>query len=190
MKHVKILGLLAVTAMAMMAFAASASATTVTGPEGNETPTIHAVHEGTHVTLDNPIATIECSSTAAGKVEAHGGTYAEGEIKPADLTFTGCTKSWHVTTVSGGTLRIDSLGGNKGTLFSSGAKVEATRFGLTCVYATSGNPGVHIGTVTGGNPATLHIEGKIPFLEGSPLCGSGATSWTGDYVTTGTIDID
>lgn len=187
MKHLKILGLVAVAAMAMMAFAASASATTVTGPGGETTPAIHAVHEGTHVTLDNPIATIECVSTVAGKVEAHGGTYAEGEI--TFLSFIGCTKQWHVTVITSGGFRIEALGGNKGKLFSSGATVETTRFGIICFYATEGNPGTHIGTVTGGNPATLHIEGSIRFHGGSPLCGEKPVPWTGDYVTTGTIDI-
>ena len=179
MKYVKILGLLAVAAAAMMAFAGTASATTVTSSAGT-TPTIESGAEG-HAVLDNPIAKIECASSVSGKVESHGsGVTAKGNI--ASLTFGSpvgtCTNDWHVTVVSAGSLEIHSLGNGNGTLTSSGATVEATRFGVNCRYATNNT---HIGTVTAGEHATLHIQASIPFHSGSFLCGSGATSWTGSY---------
>ena len=187
MKYVKILGLLAVAAAAMMAFAASASATSITTTTGGAaaTPTIHAVNEG-HVTLQNPIANISCSSTVEGKVESHGsGVTAGGNI--STLNFTSCTNSWHVTAITNGSLEVHWTSGHNGTLTSKGAKVDTTRFGVTCVYEIGA--GTHIGTVTGGNPASLHIEASIPINdpESSDLCGTGNAKWEGNYVTTSAL---
>ncbi len=190
MKHLKLLGLLAVAAAALMAFAASASATTVTTTTGGSaaTPVIHAVNENGHVKLANAIATIECSSTAEGKVEEHGDrivnevtrTDAFGKIET--LTFTGCTNSWHVTTEKPGTLSVDWTSGHNGTLSSSGALVKTTRFLVPCNYETNNTK---VGTVTGGNPATLDIEASIPIAAGSSeLCGKGNAKWEGNYIST------
>ena len=180
MKYIKILGLLAIAASAFMAFAASASATTITSPTGTlYTGTIHAVSAG-HAVLHNPIAKIECNGTVHGASLTHGaGVTAKGSVSVA---FTNCTNSWHVTVVSGGTLEVhnDTPGGGTydGNLTSTGATVEATRFGISCRYSTSATP---VGTVTGGSTATIHINASIPFHSGSGLCGSGATLWTGGY---------
>jgi hypothetical protein len=204
MKYVKILGLLAVAAAAMMAFAASASATYVTTTTGGSaaTPAIHAVNEGGHVTLKNPIANISCSSTSQGSVESDGHEIEETEDKtkhtvltsaPAsgkisELTFTGCTNSWHVTTLAPGSLSVTHTEGHDGSLTSSGARVSTTRFGVTCVYETNNTP---IGTVTGGNPATLDISASIPLdaEASSGLCGSGNAAWEGSYVSTSALYI-
>jgi hypothetical protein len=181
MKYVKVLGLLAAAVAALMAFAGTASATQITSPTGTlYTGTVHAVSEG-HVVLHNPIAKIECESTVDIGSLTHGvGVTAKGTI--SSLSFTGCTNSWHVTVVTGGELEIhpDTPGGGQydGTLTSSGATVESTRFGVNCRYSTSNT---EIGTLTGGAHATLSISAAIPFHNGSPLCGSGATSWTGSY---------
>ena len=175
MKYVKILGLLAVAAAALMAFAGVASATTVTSSSGT-TPKIVSAANG-HVVLDNPIAKIECGSNVEGTVQTHGaGVTAGGAITA--LSFTGCTNSWHVTVVSAGSLEIHATSGGNGTLTSSGATVESTRFGITCRYATSKTD---IGTVTAGEHAKLDISAAIPFHSGSGLCGEGATTWTGSY---------
>lgn len=195
MKLTKVLTSLAVVAAGLMAFAAGASATTITAPAGTAyTGTIKASAEG-HAVLDNPIAKIECASTVEGKVEKHGsGINAAGKI--SSLTFGSpvgtCTNSWHVTVVSPGEITIQVISPGVGTVFVHGSTVEATRFGITCRYATSGT---HIGTLTGsifGGSPTFHILGEIPFHSGSGLCGSGATTWTGSYVITSpsTLTID
>jgi hypothetical protein len=191
MKCVKILGLLAVAAAALMAFAGTASATYVTTSTGGETaePAIHAVNEGGHVKLANPIANIECSSTVEGKVESHkvedATVPASGKISTLD--FTGCTNSWHVTTTKPGTLSVLWENKHNGQLSSNGALVNTTRFGINCNYETKNTA---IGTVTGGNPATLAISASIPLAEGSsPLCGSGNAAWSGSYVTTDSLYI-
>ena len=181
MKYVKILGLLAVAAAALMAFAGTASATKVTSPTGTvATPTLKSEAEG-HAVLHNPIAKIECGSSVEGKVESHGGNGVPAAGKISSLSFTNCTNDWHVTVVSPGSLSVNWTSGYNGDVFSSGATVEATRFGVSCRYATSNTT---IGTATGGSPATLDISASIPFHSGSFLCGSGATVWTGAYKVT------
>jgi len=195
MRHLKILGLLAVVAAVFMVFTASASATTVTGPAGETNPIIHLVSEesavaGTkHVVLHNPIATIECESTAEGQFTTVGGTGATTRGALTSLTFSPCTNQWVVDVNKPGFLEIHGEAGNKGTVTSLGTKITATRFGLECVYETGANA---IGTITGGNPATLKLNGSIPINTtlSSFLCGSTPASWTGAYKTTGTIDID
>lgn len=187
MKYVRVLGLLALAATALMAFAATASAeltrpTNVTLLKG---AAIHAVNESTHVTLDPPsLPAIECNSTVQGSVAVDAGT--SGSI--STLSFTGCTSSWHVTTVSGGELEIEATGGYNGVVYSKGATVEATRFGVTCRYATANT--TEVGIFTGGDPGTMHITADIPFHSGSGLCGTDPTAWEGDYVTTGELYVD
>ncbi|HEU4462904.1 MAG TPA: hypothetical protein VFR75_09960 [Solirubrobacterales bacterium] len=170
--------------LATLASAASASATVVTTTTGGAaaTPTFHAVNSGGHITLANPIVNISCSSTAEGKIESHGeSTTATGKL--SNLTFTGCTNSWHVTVVTAGSIEIHWTTGHDGVLTSSGAKVDNTRLGITCVYGTSNTK---IGTIKGGNPAVLQIEASIPILteESSSLCGSGNAKWEGQYAFT------
>lgn len=189
MKYVKILSLLAVAAAALMAFAGSASATTVTSPEGTTYfGEIHAKSEG-HAVLHNPIAKIECESTVNGHISVNGAKDEKGNTLNASgsittLTFSPCTNDWHVTTVSGGTLSIKSNGDMTGDLFSSGATVEATRFGVNCRYATNNTTVGTVTSKTASSNATLHIQASIPFHSGSFLCGSGATVWTGSYIAT------
>jgi hypothetical protein len=198
MKHLKLFGLLVVAATAMMAFAANASANTVTDASGNGTPNIHSVSEedavdavpGTnHVLLHTDIVDIKCESTVEGDVTTHGsGVTTSGAIDV--LTFEPCTDNWVVHVVSKGTLEIhttSTTGHGTGTLTSSGATVVATRFGVSCGYRTENT---HIGTVTGGSPATLHIEASIPRHSGSFLCGGSNANWTGSYVTTETLKMD
>lgn len=190
MKYVKMLGLLVVAAVALMAFAGSALATTVTGPGGDTTPTIHAVNEGTHVSLHNSIANIECKSTAHGEVEHYVSGTPTGKITA--LSFTECTGGWVVHVDAPGSLEVHHIvGTTNGTLTSSGATVTATRFGVSCRYATNNTD---IGTVTGhkgpNGEATLDIEANIPFHGGSFLCGGATAAWTGSYTTTETLDVE
>lgn len=167
--------LLAVVAAASMVFAGTVSADSVTSPTGTTyTSSVKGSAEG-HVVLDNPIAKIECASTAQGAVENHGaGKAVSGNI--SSLTFTGCTDEWHVTVVAAGSLSAENNGGYNGIVFSSGATVEATRFGISCRYATNSTS---VATVTGGSSATADLAASIPFHSGSIFCGSGATSLTG-----------
>jgi hypothetical protein len=184
MKYLKVLALLAMAAAAIMAFAASASPTTITTTTGGAaaTPTGHGVNENGHAKLANSIATIECTATVAGKAESHGaGVAAKGNI--STLSWPTCTNSWHVTTEKAGSFEVSYTSGHNGTLASSGALVKTTRFFVPCNYETSNTK---IGTVTGGNPSTLHIEASIPIASGSSeLCGSSNAKLEGSVVSTG-----
>jgi len=182
MKQLKTLGLLVGACAALLALAAGASATSITSPTGTvATPTIKAEKEGTHITLANPIATINCSSTIEGKVEGHGSeSPATGKVSA--LSFAGCTNSWTVTTVATGELAVEWTSGYNGTVWSTGLTVHATRLGVTCNYATSATK---LGTITGGTPATIHLEALIPVHSGSSgLCGTGTAKLEGSYKLT------
>lgn len=163
-------------------------APTLTSPTGTSvTPTIKAESEG-HVTLDHPIANIQCQWAFEGTVASH--ATAEGAKVPlSSLSTTGCTESWHGTTVTAGELVIDWSSGYNGTVSWTGGTVEMTRLGTTCRYKTQNT---HLGTLTGGTPATIDIEGKLPFHSGSPLCGEEAYPLTGSFKVTspGSLYVD
>jgi hypothetical protein len=156
------------------------SGTTITSPTGTiATPSIKAEGEG-HVVLHNDIADIECASTLEGKVESHGGG-AAASGKLSEVSFTSCTNNWVVDLVSKGEVAVDWSSGYNGTVRSSGMTITATRFGVSCNYQTENT---HIGTITGGTPATLHLAGSLPRHGGSFLCGGAIASWTGTYKVT------
>ena len=177
--RLKTLGLLVLSMTALMAFAASAYATTVTSPTGTVATgeEEESTSEG-HVAFHNPIAKIECNARLTGRIEGHGsGVTATGPV--TSFTFTNCTNSWHVTVVSNGSLIAHYKSGYNATITSNGATVEATRFGVSCRYITSNTS---LGTATGGNPTTMHIEAAIPFHSGSGLCGAGSIAYTGSFI--------
>jgi hypothetical protein len=191
MRYVKILGLLAVCAAALMAFAATASAAKVTSPAGTKYFGVITAESEGHATLhpSGEMPDVTCNSTVKGEVavndQENGNptTKASGPI--TELNWFNCTNSYHATTNAPGSLSIESLGGGTGTLYSTGTTVTVTRFGIECRYLTSTTD---IGVVTdsnhtGGN-ATLDIKAKIPFHNGSFLCGEGLSEWTGSYKVT------
>lgn len=186
MKNLQILGLTAVITAALMALAGSASATTVTTTTGGaaSTPTVHIVNEGGHIKLSNSIATLECNTTSEGSVSGHGSGVTV-KITLSVLLLSTCTNSWHFTTEKAGTLEIHWTFGHGATVTWNGAVIKATRFLVPCNYETKNT---QLGTLTGGNPATLKVEASIPIAAGSSeLCGSGNAKWEGSLVTTSAL---
>jgi len=111
-------------------------------------------------------------------VESHG-SEAAAIAKLTSFALTGCTNSWHVTTVTPGELAIEWTSGYNGTVASTGLTISATRLGVTCNYVSNGTP---IGTVTGGSPATIDLQAALPLHTGSSgLCGTGTAKWEGSY---------
>jgi hypothetical protein len=163
-----------------LVLAGSAVATTITSPTGRvATPAIKAESEG-HIVLHNELAKIECASTIEGKVEKHGaGVTASGNISA--LSFTGCTNDWVVHVNFKGSLEVHWTSGYNGTVTSTGMKITATRYGVSCIYETSATD---IGTITGGTPATLHLVANIPRVGGSFACGGSTAQLTGSYKVT------
>ncbi len=186
MKHFRTLVSFAIVAAAMMAFAATASATTVTTTTGGAaaTPTIHTVNEGGHVKIANAIANIECGLTTEGKVESHGkGVDATGNF--STVAFSGCTNSWHVTTHKVGRFIKTWVSGYTVITKWTETTFTTTRFLVPCNYEANNTT---IGTDTGGNPATIHIEASLPIAAGSSeLCGAGNAKMEGNLVTTSAL---
>jgi hypothetical protein len=162
--------------------------TSITAPTGTvATPTIKAESEG-HLGIDHPLATFQCQAAFEGTVTAHKYEKA-ATVSLSSLSTTGCTDSWHATTVTPGKLEIAWTSGYNGTVKWTGGTLELTRLGTICRYKAENTD---IGTITGGTPATIDIEGKLPFHSGSPLCGTEAYPLTGSYKVTspGSLYID
>lgn len=186
MKHVKILGLAAVAAMALMAFvASSASATVLTSPAGTKLPAgtvIEATLNGSAVLEETTGPTLDTctASTVSGKTSAESGTPLTGNIETLDWgTELSCTAPTH--TLVNGSLSVEATSGGNGTLSGSGSKVTVGIFGLSCIYGTG--TGTALGTVTGGNPATVTINAVINLIEGGIGCPK-TTRWTATYTVT------
>jgi hypothetical protein len=182
MKHVKMLGLLAVAAAALMAFAGTASATTLTSPAGTAyTSTIKAT--STHSSLHGSFISVTCTHSAVeGKVETHGaGVTAGGKI--SSLSFGGC--NYAVTVKKTGSLEVHyaNSGGGTGTVTSTGAEIAIHTSIGECIFTTSATDiGYLVGSTT--KHATLEIgSAAIPRTGGSFFCGSSG-EWTGDYTVT------
>src|SRR5215212_2044298 len=187
MKHLKMLGLVAIAAMALTAFAGgSASATTLSlaGTAQNNAVTIEAsLAAGTSAILKDKNGTTNdtCnSSTVKGTTESpFTGPTVTGPIAKTDLTFTGCTHTTHV--LSGGKRTIAWASGTNGSVSSSSAEVtvKSTIFGVSAICKTAA--GATLGTLTGVSTghATMHINATT--LDCGPL---GTSSWTGTYTVT------
>jgi hypothetical protein len=193
MKYVKMLGLAAVAAAALMAFVGSstASATVLcaTTPVGEVCPTGWAASEIHATTTEKPkltstFKTVECDeSTVSGSITTEGGNSSTAS-GAASLSFTGhcnCT----VVVASGGTLEVHAIAGtNNGTVTSNNATVTiqcSTIFGAVhCNYVTNNKD---IGTLVGGETATMNITIKIEEESTSGLCDPEAT-WHGNYSVT------
>jgi hypothetical protein len=154
--------------------------TFLTAPTGTiATPTLKAESEG-HISLDHPIAKLQCNWSFEGTVKSHG---EENNVKVplSGLSTTGCTEDWHATTVTSGELEIDWSSGYSGTVVWTGGTVDMTRLGTIFRYKAEN---MHLGTLIGGSPAKLNISGKMAFHSGSPLCGEEAYSLTGSLKVT------
>ncbi len=179
MKYIKILGLMAVAAAAFMAMAGSASATIIESTSGQLGAKSIIESTGTNAVLKAGFATVECAhSEVDGEVTNAGGVGKAVEGKVNNLKFSSCNMT--VTTLKSGTLAIHHTSGKNGTLTSTGAEVKVDNHSTSCVYGTNGTD---IGTVTGGEPATLNASASLTKISGGFLCASTAT-WTASYTVT------
>lgn len=188
MKHVKMLGLLAVAAAALMALAGTASATTLTSSGATYTSTIEAESEG-KTTLHGTFTSVTCEvSNVKGSVETHGaGVTAGGKV--SSLTFEKC--NFPVSVKNAGSLQVHATESGNGTLTSSGAEITIETSIANCIFTTKAE-GTDVGTLTGGTGATLDINSaSIPRTGHSIFCGSSGT-WTGSYkvTTPDFLDVD
>ena len=208
MKYVKMLSLAAVAAMALMAFlgASSASATVLCSEAGRTTncseenkekgivskdyaasTTISAsLDSGTSAILKTTGGLVEntcTTSTVEGPTANTGGATATvtGTVAQNKLTFSNCSNTTDVT--AGGELEIHWISGtDNGTLTAKNFEVTQVLSGITCTYGAG--TGTDLGTVTGGNPATLDVNAVVNKTAGSFACPSTAV-WVANYTVTG-----
>lgn len=203
MKYVKMMSLVAMAAMVLMAFvgASNASATVFcrtepttggTGTTGTTCPEGWAYPAGTRnhevnvgaVSLKTEFNTIECKkSTIEGEIENEGSATETVKGPVRTLTFEEC--NCETIVLKPGTQEFHWIPDTfNATLTSSGNEVTAkcnTIFGTVhCIYLTQNTD---LGEITGGAPATAHIEASIPRLSTSSVC-AGEALWKGTYEVT------
>jgi hypothetical protein len=203
MKYVKMLVLAVAAAAALAAFigGSMASATVLCSEPGTGSPTgttcpankayvtgteIHAILDpGTKSVTTTSFLNIECtSSTLAGKTGGEGSATETVSITLETVTFGGC--NCPVTILEKGTLEIHWIeGSHNGTVTSTGLEETvncSTIFGTVhCIVRTGATD---LGTLTGGNPATLDItSADIPRTSTNALCDE-TYNWDAKYEIT------
>jgi hypothetical protein len=185
MKYMKMLGLVAVAAMALMAFGAgSASATTLFKNATEHYPagtTIEASQVGSGSLKDTSGNTIvTCTGgDISGKTDITSGESISGAL--ATLKFTNCTSEVH--TMKTGSLSITHISGTtNGTVTSIGSEVKITVFGTECLYGTGA--GTHLGTLTGGAPATLKVNTIVTEQEPKKFLCPDDARWEATFAVT------
>jgi hypothetical protein len=176
-----------VAAIAAMALASSASATILTSPEGTTyTGELQAEAIGALVVHNNSFSSYTCgTSTASGKVEAHGASTTVSGLL-ASWTLGNCNKEVKVLKL--GKIEIhtekESSNGN-GIVTASGTEVTIFDGSTDCIYTTNNTYlGVLTGSnTTGGNAKLLISSAAVPRTGGSVFCGTSGTL-TGEYKIT------
>ena len=195
MKNTKLSLLMAVMAAVMSWASATASATTLTGAGGTTLgtgTTISAESEGT-ITYHPVIGDIECKkSSFSGKTTNAGGEGVNVSISLESLSWTECNST--ETVLTKGTMSVEGLGSNNGTLSSTATELTIEFAGFHCIFKTTETDlGTLTGSTTTGGNATLDIAATIPRTGGrsGAFCGSTA-QWTGSYKFTApsTLNID
>jgi hypothetical protein len=183
MRHLKMLGLAMVAAAALMAFlgGGSASATVLcktniesgcaaSGWAYSSGTEINASLEGSFI-VSNTSGSVENTCT---EVSNNGSTTNAGS---ATITVIWTITSWSISncaqttvvTLAHTTIELHWIPGRNARLTVRGFRFHMILFGVKCAYGF-GEGGVELGTLTGGNPATMDVNAVIPKVEGSFLC--------------------
>lgn len=194
MKHLKCVGLVALSAMSLMAFlgVGSASATFLTSPLGTtyKGPVIFSLEMGTTTVLHTSLKDVTCTEgIVEGEVEEAGSgtSTVKGPVRRVTAGNCNCEK---VEVTKGGTLEAhtqnnDIVSNGNGTLTWNGATLIITCSGITCRYITENS---HIGTLTGsintGTTATMDIDGNWKKHEVSSFLCSSTATWEAKYFVT------
>lgn len=176
------------TAIGALVFAGAAPASVFTSPGGTAyTGEIKAESEAGHFLLESEGAPkffrIECQAAFAFSVEKHGSGITPGGAL-SSLLFNNCTNGDTVIVNKAGSLEAHAVGSGNGTLTASGAEitVHVLAQGIKCVYETINT---HIGTLTGGTPATIDVlKATLNRTGGSAFCGTGGLLVAAFKVTT------
>jgi len=194
MKHLKIFGLAAIAGMALVAFlgAGSASATRLCSTNTSPCPEAWNYFTGTNVSMSlQESSTLETTggtvldtcneATLQGPTTTFGGATETVKILLTSVTWGSCTRT--TNTLSNGELELHWSGATgNGTITGRGTEWTVNTVFGTCVYGF-GPFGVDLGTVKGGNPASVSINALIPKISGNFVCPSEAR-WTANYRVT------
>jgi hypothetical protein len=206
MRHLKIIGLMAVAAAALTVTvgAGTASATftslckaptTTAGlpicegihlyPAGTR---IHAeLQAGTKLSVVTPAGVVECKTATLDALTEQQTEKPLGAIVNA-LTFGECEDEGEpvdITTVNNGTLDIEIIDlpvwTHNGTLTLTGTEIRVlwTWSGAECFYDPA-----HTGVLTGGPMATIDWFGTLTKTKGNLLCPEGNATWNGAFTVT------
>jgi hypothetical protein len=120
----------------------------------------------------------------AGSTENSGSTTETVKIPISSLTWgavgAGCTKT--TDTIANGSIEIHANGDTHNGSFTlhSAEWTTNTIFG-SCVYGSGAT--LNLGTIKGGNPATLEVNTLLPKTGGNAACPA-ETRWTAAYKVT------
>ena len=184
----------AAVAMAMLAGSGTASATVLYNniedlPAGSEVSA--SLKTGSSMLLKAGFANITCSeSTFSGLTENTGGSSSTVRGRVSALSIGFC----NATVMVGSTFDVIKgvgdygefevhhiLGTGNGTLTGRAIEITVSLAGTHCVYRPLNS--IDLGTITAGNPATIHINAKLPKSSGGFLCANPA-EWTATYTVT------
>ncbi|MGN6816857.1 MAG: hypothetical protein ACTHK3_12370 [Solirubrobacterales bacterium] len=192
MKCLKALGLAAIAAVALMAFlgAGSASAsvlcTTTTTPCGTGWHVNSLVATATgSISQHSTGGALEATCTGSSSTDESIGTGSSTttsvrKVRRENLTWSGCNQT--TETLEGGETEIHQIAGtHNGTVTSKGFKVTVVIAGVSCTFGAG--TGIHLGTLTGGAPAILHMHAIVLKEFGSFLCPADSV-WDGTYQVT------
>ncbi|HEY6729759.1 MAG TPA: hypothetical protein VI039_01915 [Solirubrobacterales bacterium] len=143
---------------------------TLTAPSGTAySKSIEAQSEG-EISFFEGFVTCGSSSLAGG-VEQQGSVPAIGTLSA--LSFSECTE--YVEVLQDGAMEYRATSGGNGTLISSGAelKITFTLFGIYCILRTHHTDiGALTAAPSNSGHAVLDINGSIPVIAGSEVCGT------------------
>ena len=197
MKHLKLLGLAAVTAVALMAVAGSGSASATvlckTTPTNNDCPKAWDYEKGTQI-----YASAKAGSSIL--IEETGGTgvttCSAGSIKgrttntgDANETVDGANEElvWNncksaVVTKELGSFEIHAQENHSGVVTGKLNEITVvTVLSLSCVYGTGS--GATLGTIESGESATFNINAVLSLVSGGIACPP-TVRWTSTYTVT------
>lgn len=195
MKHLKMLGLAAVTAAALIAVVGggSASATVICKNNTNTEKCSEPYPKGTEGTASLKPGTsavlqttaketlIQCNrSIVKGTLIDAGSATTTVKSGLTSLTWEECSQT--VVTLAPGSGELHWISGSdNGTLITMGTSVTMNVFGVSCTYGTG--EGTDMGTTKGGNPGSLTINAVINKIAGGFLCPS-TSLFAAEYVAT------
>lgn len=192
MKYVKILGLAVVAVMGLMAFlgAGSVSATVLCNTTTTPCSSVYSgafiasLDKGSTATLESTSGSIEdtcTASTVEGSITEKGDATHTVVGAGEHLFFGSCTQTFKVLEETG-TLELHNISGtDNGTLTAKKFRVTIVISGVSCVFGAG--EGTDLGTLTGGNPATMDVHAVVPKVEGGFLCPSDSI-WNAQYKVT------